>query len=325
MKIRLLSQHDIRRTLTMEQAIELMKDAFVALTQGTIQVPVRTNITNVSGTMLYKPALMPSSSIFGLKAVSVFPGNADHKLPVTTGVMLINDSETGLPRALMDAQYLTALRTGAASGLATRLLANPETKVAALFGTGGQAACQLQAMLAVRSLQQVYFFSRKLANAEAFCHEQAELADSCKLVPASSRDVLSECGLITAATNSKTPLFADEEIATGVHINGIGSFRPEMAEVPSDTVCRAEVFVDHREAALHEAGDIVAPMKSGRLPSDFTPAELGEVLLGQRPGRTSEEQTTFFKSVGNAVQDIVCAAEILSIAERESLGQIVDI
>ena len=132
MKIRLLSQSDVRRTLTMGQAIELMEESFAALTLGTIQVPVRTNITSAAGTMLYKPALMPALKTFAMKAVSIFPGNAERGLPVTTGLILVNDSETGLPLALMDAEYLTALRTGAASGLATRLLANPSTKVAGL-------------------------------------------------------------------------------------------------------------------------------------------------------------------------------------------------
>jgi ornithine cyclodeaminase/alanine dehydrogenase-like protein (mu-crystallin family) len=324
MKLRLLSQHDIRQTLTMGSAIALMKEAFVALTQGAIQVPVRTNISNAAGTLLYKPALMPSSKLFGLKAVSVFPGNVERGLPVTTGLMLVNDSDTGLPLALMDAEYLTALRTGAASGLATQLLANPDTTVVALIGTGGQAACQLQAMLEVLPLETVHVFSRKFSNAETFCRDQAASAGACRLVPALSKDVLKECGVITTATNSTTPVFADEGIQTGVHINGVGSFRPDMVEVPVETVIRAEVFVDHREAALREAGDIVDPMKRGRLPGDYSPAELGEVLLGQRPGRTSVEQTTFFKSVGNAAQDIVCAAEILAIAERENLGQVVE-
>jgi len=308
----------------MGSAIALMKEAFVALTQGAIQVPVRTNISNAAGTLLYKPALMPSSKLFGLKAVSVFPGNVERGLPVTTGLMLVNDSDTGLPLALMDAEYLTALRTGAASGLATQLLANPDTTVVALIGTGGQAACQLQAMLEVLPLETVHVFSRKFSNAEIFCRDQAASAGACRLVPALSKDVLKECGVITTATNSTTPVFADEGIQTGVHINGVGSFRPDMVEVPVETVIRAEVFVDHREAALREAGDIVDPMKRGRLPGDYSPAELGEVLLGQRPGRTSVEQTTFFKSVGNAAQDIVCAAEILAIAERENLGQVVE-
>lgn len=324
MKIRLLSQSDVRRTLAMGQAIELMEESFIALTLGTIHVPVRTNITTAAGTMLYKPALMPASRTFAMKAVSVFPHNAERGLPVTTGLMLVNDSETGLPRALMDAEYLTALRTGAASGLATRLLANPETTVAALIGTGGQAACQLQAMLEVLALETIYVFSRNPANAESFCLEHSESAGECRLVPAASRKVLRECGLITTATSSKVPVFADDEIWAGVHINGIGSFRPEMSEVPTETVCRATVFVDHREAALREAGDIVGPMTQGRLPADYLPAELGEFLLSQRPGRTSPKETTFFKSVGNAAQDIVCVREILAIAERASLGLVVD-
>lgn len=309
----------------MGQAIDLMREAFIALTQGTIQVPVRTNLGDAAGTMLYKPALMPSSRISGLKVVSVFPGNAERDLPVTTGLMLLNDGDTGLPLALMDAEYLTELRTGAASGLATRLLANPETSVAALIGTGGQAACQLQAMLEVLPLKTVHVFSRTMASAETFCREQIESAGACRLVPASSRKVLSDCGLITTATSSRNPVFADHELCAGVHINGIGSFRPDMSEVPSETVCRAEVFVDHRAAALHEAGDIVDPMRRGELPPDFAPAELGEVLLNERPGRTSRLQTTFFKSVGNAAQDVVCAREILAIAERECLGQMVSI
>lgn len=325
MEIRLLTQQDVRRALSMKRAIELMEEAFLALTQGTIQVPVRATISNAAGTMLYKPALLPSSNIFGMKAASVFPGNAERGQPVTTGVMLVNDSDTGLPLALMDAEYLTALRTGAASGLATRLLANSDTKVAALFGTGGQAACQLQAMLQVLPLETVHVFSRKLANAEAFCHDQIGAAGPCRLVPASSNEVLSECGLIVTATNSRTPVFADEDIRPGVHINGIGSFNPEMSEVPVETVCRAEVFVDHREAALQEAGDIVEPMRCGRLSSDFAPAELGEVISGHRPGRSSGERITFFKSVGNAAQDIVCVAEILAVAEEESLGQTISL
>lgn len=325
MKIRLLSQSDVRQSLTMRQAIDLMEESFTALTLGTIQVPLRTNITTAAGTMLYKPALMPASKMFAMKAVSIFPGNAERGLPVTTGLMLVNDSDTGLPLALMDAEYLTALRTGAASGLATRLLANPTTTVAALIGTGGQAVCQLQAMLAVLALETIYVFSRNPANAESFCRNQIESAGACRLVPAPSRKVLSECGLITTATDSKAPVFTDDQIHTGVHINGIGSFRPDMSEVPSETVCRATIFVDHREAALREAGDIVGPMTRGKLPTDYAPAELGEVLLKKRPGRSSPKETTFFKSVGNAAQDIVCAREILAMAERQSLGQIVDL
>ena len=180
-------------------------------------------------------------------------------------------------------------------------------------------------MLDVLPLETVHVFSRKFTNAEAFCREQMESTGKCRLVPASSDKVLNDCGVITTATNSMDPVFADRDIRPGAHINGIGSFTPEMSEVPVETVCRAAVFVDHREAALREAGDIIGPMGRGELPADYAPAELGEVLLKQNPGRTNETQTTFFKSVGNAAQDIVCAAEILTIADREGLGRIVDV
>lgn len=324
MKIRLISQADVRQALSMAQAIDLMEEAFKSLSLGTVQVPVRTNVSNNFGTMLYKPALLPSRQVFGLKAVSIFPGNASRGLPVTTGLMLVNDSDTGLPIALMDAEYLTALRTGAASGLATRLLANPETTEAALFGTGGQSVCQLQALLAILPLQTVHIFSRRKECAELFCNEHAAMAGDCRLIPAASTEVLCDCGVISTATTSKTPLFTDEELSPGTHLNGIGSFTPSMAEVPPETVLRAKIFVDQREAALKEAGDLRQPIEQGLLPKRIAPAELGEVLLGKRTGRSNTEQITFFKSVGNAAQDIACAATVLQKTEEDNLGRLVE-
>ncbi len=325
MKIRLLSQQDVRQSINMTQAISLMEEAFTSLSLGTIHAPVRTNLSNDVGTMLYKPASLPSQRIFGLKVVSTFPGNASQGLPVTTGLMIVNDSMTGLPVALMDAEYLTALRTGAAAGLATRLLANPETTVAALFGTGGQSICQLQALLAVLPLQTVYVFSRRREWADSFCNQHGALAGDCRLVPAASAHVLRDCGVISTATTSKTPLFADEEVSLGTHLNGIGSFTPDAAELPPRTVARAEVYVDQRVAALKEAGDLTQPMEQGLLPETFAPAELGEVLLGTRTGRSNGEQITLFKSVGNAAQDIVCAAAVLRQAEQDNSGQFVEL
>ena len=325
MKIRLLAQKSIRQILSMSEAIHLMEEAHIALTRGTIETPLRTNISTESGTLLYKPAFLESSNTFGIKVVSVFPGNSDCDLPVTSGVMLVNDGETGLPLALMDANYLTALRTGATAGLATRLLANPDTKTAALFGTGGQAECQLLAMLEVLPLETVHVFSRKVANAEDFCKRFGDKASGCHLRAAASRDVLKSCGLIVAATNSCDPVFADSDVASGTHINGIGSFQANMREVPSDTVSRSAVFVEQRSAALQEAGDIVRPIAEGVLPKNFAPTELGEVLLDSNLGRRNDKQITFFKSVGNAAQDIVCAREILATAEREGIGQLVEV
>jgi len=244
-------------------------------------------------------------------------------LPVTTGLLLINDATTGLPVALMDAEYLTALRTGAASGLACRLLANPSVTHAALFGVGGQAFQQLEAMRATLPLKIVYVFSRSSESARRFC--EASAAGSCELVPNPDRRVLKECGVICTATTSHAPVFADNEIELGVHINGIGSFAPTTAEIPAATICRASVFVDQREACLGEAGDLKQPIDQGLLPADFRPPELGEVILGTASGRDSADAITVFKSVGNAAQDVVCAAEILRHAEQQGIGTMIEI
>ncbi|MDA7979236.1 MAG: hypothetical protein MPJ50_10775 [Pirellulales bacterium] len=326
MKIRLLSQEDVRRALAMSRVIELMENAFSALSSGEIESPVRTNVNNDTGTLLYKPVLWRSQGTFGIKAVSVFPRNTSRQLPVTTGLMLLNNGETGLPMALMDAQYLTAIRTGAATGLATRLLANQDVTQAALFGTGGQAAMQLEALLCVIPLERVSVFARDPSKARVFCERhQGQFNGNCQLVPTQDTNALKDCGVIVAATTSRSPLFHDEHISSGTHINGIGSFTRDAAEVPAETVARADVFVDQRAAALAEAGDLVIPLERGMLPSDFQPAELGEVLLKQRPGRTSTDKITFFKSVGNAAQDIICAIDVLRTAEREGWGREVEI
>ncbi len=324
MKIRLLSRDDVCRALSLERAIELMSDAFRSLSDGTVEAPVRTRISNEFGTLLYKPCAMQAAHLFGAKVVSVFPGNPERGRAVTSGVMLVNDGRTGYPLALMDAEYLTALRTAAAAGLATRLLSIPESEAAALFGTGGQAFSQLQALLAAGSLRTIHVFSRHPENAIRFCDTHAAVAGQCRLVPGIDRGVLRECQIISTVTSSKFPLFHDDEISPGTHLNGMGSFTPDAAEIPADTVCRATVFVDHRAAALSEAGDLLQPVKEGRLPNPFEPAEIGEVLSGKRPGRTRPDEITFFKSVGNAAQDIVCAAEILDVANQNGLGQFFD-
>lgn len=325
MQLRLLTGDDVRRCLPMARAIELMADAFAEVSRGAVTVPLRTAVSVASGTMLYKPAMSERAGLFCLKAVSVFPGNALRNLPVTTGVLLVSDARTGLPVALMDAEYLTGLRTGAASGLATRLLALPNVKAAALFGAGGQAKFQLQALLEVAPLETVYVFARRLESAERFCREQAASAGPCRLIPQPDRGVLKSCGTICTATTSHTPVFADDEIAPGTHINGVGSFKPELAEIPVETVCRATVFVDQRSACLAEAGDLRQPLERGQLPADFHPTEIGEVVSGQVAGRTSRDEITFFKSVGNAAQDITCAAEIVRIAEERGIGTMISL
>lgn len=321
MDVRIFTQDDVRHLLKMPRAIELMREAFAALSTGRIDSPIRTVLTNNHGTVLYKPAYSAAQSLFCAKVVSVFPGNADKGLPVTPGIIILNDGETGLPVGLMEAGFLTSLRTGAATGLATDLLAKPDASIAALFGTGGQAGHQLEAMLCVRELKRVYVFSGHEENAIRFSEEMSGLSGRCELLPAQNRDVLAECDIITTATTSAKPVFADWEIAAAVHINAIGSLGPGRSEIPPATIQRATVVVDQREACLSEAGELLPLMADGRLPSDFAPAELGELVLDAE--YKAERAVTVFKSAGNAVQDLVCAAEVLQLAEDAGRGQTV--
>jgi ornithine cyclodeaminase len=321
MDVRIFTQDDVRHLLKMPRAIELMRDAFSALSAGRIDSPVRTVLTNDHGTVLYKPAWSAAQKLFCAKVVSVFPGNADKDLPVTPGIIVLNDGQTGMPVALMEAGFLTSLRTGAATGLATDLLAKPDACTAALFGTGGQARHQLEAMLCARNLKRVYIFSRQDENAVRFSKEMADLSSDCELIPSTNRKVLAKCDVITTATTSANPVFSDQEIAEAVHINAIGSLGPERSEIPAATIQRATVVVDHREAGLREAGELLPLMNDGRLPPDFAPAELGELVLNN--DYRAERPVTVFKSAGNAAQDLGCAAEVLKLAEGAGRGQTV--
>lgn len=303
----------------MTRAIELMRGAFTDLSAEKVDSPVRTVITNDAGTVLYKPAYSAAENIFCVKVVSVFAGNADRGLPVTPGIIVVNDGETGMPVALMEAGFLTALRTGAATGLATELLATREARTAALFGTGGQAGHQLEAMLCVRDLTRVFVFSRRMENAIRFCEQMSRLSNSCELIPTEDRSVLAECEIVTTATTSAFPVFEDSELGPAVHINAIGSLGPARSEVPEATIERATIVVDQRAACLQEAGELLPLMADGRLPADFAPAELGELVGGQ--SREPNRPITVFKSAGNAVQDLACAAEVLRLAGELELGQ----
>lgn len=325
MRLKLLSSEDIRHALPMRQAIKVTKTAFADLSAGRADVPQRMSLAvpPVEGTLLVKPAYVPSSGL-GAKLVSVFPGNAAKGEPIIHGIVVLIDPTSGQPRALCDGGFLTAWRTGAASGAATDLLARADAKSAAILGAGVQARTQLAAICAVRDLQEVRVFSRDGVARERFVAElQSSVVATLRAV--SSPDVaVRGADIVCAATTSSTPVFANAAVAPGAHINGIGSFTASMQEIDAETVGRARVFVDSRAAAQAEAGDLLIARAAGKTtPEDWI--ELGEVVGGQRPGRTSDDEITFFKSVGVAAQDIATFAAALKQAEALSLGKAVDL
>jgi ornithine cyclodeaminase len=221
---------------------------------------------------------------------------------------------------------LTAIRTGAASGAATDLLARPESQTVAIFGAGVQARTQLEAVCTVRRVQMVWVYDPNQEKAERFRDEMAGQGP----IPMDIRlavdpgQAVREADIICTATTSRTPVFEDRFLKPGVHINAVGSYTPEMREVPAETVQRACLVVDSRPAALAEAGDILQPMREGRIDASYIRAELGEIVINRQIGRTDESQITLFKSVGLAVQDAAAARLAFQNARRASIGREVD-
>ena len=307
------TKQDIQQKIPMSKAIELMKDAFQQLSSGEATVPIRTVIDSHdhSGRALFMPSYSAAYGLFGLKMVSVFHKNADKNLPIIQGKMMVMDGKSGTPLALIDAEYLTALRTGAASGLATAMLSREDAEILALFGTGVQAETQLEGVLSVRSIKEIVVFGRDENKTVSFC-KRCHQKFGIKTQPVSSTSDLKRADIICTATTSSKPVFQSDQLKEGVHINAVGSFKPTMQEIPSDVIQKSILIVDQREAAEAEAGDIAIPLQQGLITKNHIHAELGEIVSGSKTGRTSAEQLTVFKSVGTAIQDLAIAHFMLS-------------
>lgn len=318
----------------MSEAIAGMKSAFVQLSTGQASMPLRsrTQVDSVqgqpvNGTTLVMPAFLPESSALGIKIVSVFPQNVARGLPLIHALVLALDAETGRPLALLEGGSVTAIRTGAGSGAATDVLARPAASIAAVIGSGVQARTQLEAICTVRSVEEVRVFSLSPANAEAFAAEMAGLGPiPQRVVVVDDPDTaVADADIICAATTSETPVFDGTHLKPGAHVNAVGSYMPSMQEVDVATIRRALVVVDSREAVLAEAGDLLVPLEQGDISADHIHAELGEIIVGKKHGRTTPDQITYFKSVGVAVQDAAAARIALQNALAHNLGQIVEL
>lgn len=326
MSIRILSARDIRRALPMGEAVAAMKEAFTELSAGRVNMPARAHIDVAAhgGTALFMPSQADRFGKIGLKVVNLFDGNAAKGLPRIQGLVCLFDGATGRPLAVLDGTCLTALRTGAASGTATDLLARPEAATVAIFGAGVQARTQLEAVCAVRPIRRGRVFDPAADAAATFATEMGETLGIDVTVAPSPRDALQGADVVCAATVSPTPVFADADLAPGAHINAVGSYKPDVQEIPEETVLRALLIVDHRESALAETGDLIIPIEKGLMQASDIHAELGEIAAGKASGRTSESQITLFKSVGVAIQDLAAAARAFDNARHQGLGEIVE-
>ena len=330
MKIRVLSRQDVDTAVCMAQAIRTVKEAFVQLSQGNTDVPLRIplEVKKRDGVTLFMPAYLQETDQMGIKIVSVFYQNLDKGLPTINALVVLVDTETGCPSAVMDGTYLTALRTGAVSGAATELLARADARTVAILGTGVQGRTQLEAVCVARSIEQVFLYDPHENVVAKFYAEMLKRGAPvpkniviCKTAEAA----VAEADVICTSTTAREPVFLDASLKSGTHVNAIGSYTPDMQEIPSETMRRARVFADSTEACWAETGDLIIPRENGFIASDHVQAELGELASGMKSGRENTEEITLFKSVGNAIQDVAVGSLVLQEAERQGLGTEMDL
>jgi len=320
--LRFLSAADVRRALPMKEAVEVMKEAFRELSESRAIVPPRTHVAvpEHQGGVLVMPAYSPDTARFGVKVITLFENNPALNLPFIQAMVMVFDATTGSALAIMEGTSLTAIRSGAASGAATDLLARADARKVAIFGAGLQARTQLDAMCAVRAICSASVFDQDPTRAATFARDASAELGICVSVALSSAEALDGADVICTATTSATPVFADCEVAVGTHINAIGSYKPHMREIPAATVVRAHVVVDQLDAAWAEAGDLILPLQAGLIELGHLRAELGELVAGTKPGRSDAQALTFFKSVGIAIQDLAAASRVLANAGVLGLG-----
>src|SRR5437764_3134692 len=319
--MRVVSAADVTRLLPMADAIPLMAHAFRLFSAGTGAYPLRTHLSlhDPSGDALVMPAYDGTAGL-GVKLVTVHPHNPDHGYPAVRALSLLVRAGDGEPLMVCDGAALTAIRTGAASGVATQVLALPAARRGALFGAGAQAETQLLAMLSARPLESVAVVARRPEHARAFCRRLGTTVVARLEAAASADEAVRDADVIVTATSSYEPVFDGRLARPGAHINAVGAYRADMRELDPHVIARARVYVDSREAALAEAGDLLMPLRAGSIDEAHVRGELGEVLLSRVPGRERAEDITVFKSVGLAVQDLVAAMEIYRRARQHDVG-----
>jgi ornithine cyclodeaminase len=325
----ILTADEVRKALPMNEAIAAMKKAYASLSDGTAQVPLRTRLPlpGSEALSLFMPAYVSSQdgNALAIKIVSLFPTNPARGLAYIQAAVLAFDPQTGQAMALLEGSSLTAIRTGAASGAAIDLLARPESRVVAVFGAGAQGRTQLEGACTVRQIETAFICDADGNKAALFAEEMGAKGYAREIrVALSSQEAVENADIICTATTSLKPVFEDTHVRPGTHISAVGSYTPEMQEVPAGTLQRAKIFVDSRSASLEEAGDLIQPLRAGMFDESHICGELGEVILGKVPGRQSAEEITYFKSVGIAVQDAMAAQVALNNAQKMKIGREVD-
>jgi ornithine cyclodeaminase/alanine dehydrogenase-like protein (mu-crystallin family) len=327
-KLLILDADDVCSACAMSSCIQEMARAFaIQAKAGAIQSPMRMKLSAPAGDILIMPSLMRGSGGLvegSVKTVSIFPQNEARGRPSISATVLLLDGGTGEVRAMIEGRSLTAIRTGAVSGLSCRYLARKNSKTLAIIGAGGQAFQQVSGIMAeLPGLKRIKIFSRQRSKSEDLARLcKSAFGDTAEAVVEESSDGCARgSDVVVTATTSTTPVFDGAEVGQGTHVIAIGAYRPDARELDTSLVSRASVYVDSREAAMEEAGDVLIPISEGQLQRDAIRGDLSELVTGQSPGRASDSEVTVFKSVGLAFEDNAAGWLAYRVARRRRIGR----
>ena len=323
-----VSRAEVEQLLDVDELIDALAGAMADLSAGRASVPNRVGarVSEPDGLLAAMPGYAPSAGALASKLVTLFPGNTE--LPTHQAVIVAFDPASGRPEALLDGTAITAIRTAAGSALSTRLLARPDARTLAILGTGVQARAHAKAVPHVRAFDQIRIAGRDPAKARALAEELAGELDADVCAASSFADACADADVVCATTHPVEPVVRREWLAPGTHIASVG-FNPNGREVDDATVAGARLVVESRAAVLapDPAGsqDVLQPIERGVIDAGHIHAEVGELVEGIRPGRTSPEQITLYKSVGVAVQDCAAAALVLRAARASGVGSEIEV
>lgn len=307
-----VNKEKIAQLLPMSECISVMEKAFLSLASGKSAQPLRSLmwLPDKKGLLGMMPGYSSSLDIMGIKVISVFYDNRELNLPSHQGVVILFDAKQGEPLMMFDANEITAIRTAAASGLATRVLARENSELLAIIGSGEQAKRHIEAIMLVRKIKQINIWSRQEKNANGLAEEIANKYEIPVHVKKNAKDAVESADIICTVTSSKEPIVFGDWISKGAHINAVGSSMATARELDTAAVLKSKLFTDCYESLFNEAGDFLIPKKEGAVTDEHVKGELGEILLGTKKGREGDEEITLFKSLGIAAEDIFAAHHI---------------
>lgn len=326
MGLRIVNAAQVRRLLPMDRCITAAREAMVLTSSGQAVQPIRTKMDapNGRGLLGMMPGALKQPGRLGIKIVTVFPGNFGAGLSSHQGAMLLFDPDNGTPLAMLDAGAVTAIRTGAASGVATDVLANPGAATLGVYGYGEQAETHIEALHCVRPIERVLVWGRDAAKAAAFAERMSHETGLEVEARADAGALAAECELICTTTAAAEPFFKGEWLRPGLHLNVVGSSVPTTAEIDVATLTGSRVWADFRDSALALGGDIRRAIAAGVEADSFLVGEVGEVILGKVDGRRGPGDITLFKSLGMVSEDLTAAWAVYEAAEAENAGVVVD-